>query len=124
VAWLGRALQGDLGDSYRLRQDVPDLIGDRLPLTLQLIGLAILIAIAVAILLGVIQAHRRNSALDYGAALRPRRPELAGLLHRDRRGAGVRGLAGLAAGLGSGQDPDQLRHLILPAVASLLERSP
>ena len=49
VAWLGRALQGDLGESYRLRQDVVSLIADRLPLTLQLVGLAMLIAVAVAI---------------------------------------------------------------------------
>jgi peptide/nickel transport system permease protein len=69
VAWLGRALQGDLGDSYRLRQDVVGLIADRLPLTIELIVLSILIAIAVAIPLGVIQAHRRDSAVDYAGSL-------------------------------------------------------
>src|SRR5919112_5138736 len=37
VAWLGRALVLDLGESYRLRQDVVGLIADRLPITLQLV---------------------------------------------------------------------------------------
>jgi peptide/nickel transport system permease protein len=122
VAWLGRALQGDLGDSYRLRQDVLDLIGDRLPLTLQLIGLAILIAIAVAIPLGVIQAHRRNSAVDYGGSLFA----LVGLSSPVYFTAIVGVLVfavwlGWLPAFGSGQGPlDQLRHLILPAVALAL----
>jgi peptide/nickel transport system permease protein len=122
VAWLGRALQGDLGDSYRLRQDVLDLIGNRLPLTLQLIGLAILIAIAVAIPLGVIQAHRRNSAVDYGGSLFA----LIGLSSPVYFTAIVGVLVfavwlGWLPAFGSGQGPlDQFRHLVLPAVALAL----
>jgi len=122
VAWLGRALQGDLGDSYRLRQDVLGLIGDRLPLTLQLIGLAILIAIAVAIPLGVIQAHRRNSAVDYGGSLFA----LVGLSSPVYFTAIVGVLVfavwlGWLPAFGVGKDPlDQLRHMILPSVALAL----
>jgi peptide/nickel transport system permease protein len=122
VAWLGRALQGDLGDSYRLRQDVMGLIGDRLPLTIQLIGLAILIAVAIAIPLGVLQAHRRNSALDYVGSLLA----LIGLSSPVYFTAIV-GVLVFAVGLGwlpafgAGRDPlDQLRHLILPAGALAL----
>ena len=119
VSWLGRALQGDLGDSYRLRQDVMGLIGDRLPLTLQLIGLAILIAVVVAIPLGVIQAHRRNSAVDYGGSL----VALIGLSSPVYFTAIVGVLVfavwlGWLPAFGAGRDPlDQLRHLILPATA-------
>jgi peptide/nickel transport system permease protein len=122
VAWLGRAFQGDLGDSYRLRQDVLGLIGDRLPLTLQLIGLAILIAVMVAIPLGVIQAHRRNSAVDYGGSL----VALVGLSSPVYFTAIVGVLVfavwlGWLPAFGAGQNPlDQLRHLILPAVALAL----
>jgi peptide/nickel transport system permease protein len=122
VAWLGRALQGDLGDSYRLRQDVMGLIGDRLPLTIQLIGLAILIAVAIAIPVGVLQAHRRNSALDYVGSLLA----LIGLSSPVYFTAIV-GVLVFAVGLGwlpafgAGRDPlDQLRHLILPAGALAL----
>lgn len=122
VAWLGRALQGDLGDSYRLRQDVLDLIGDRLPLTIQLLGLAILIAVAVAIPLGVIQAHRSNSAMDYvGSFL-----ALVGLSSPVYFTAIV-GVLVFAVWLrwlpafGAGDGPlDQLRHLILPSTALAL----
>ena len=122
VAWLGRALQGDLGDSYRLRQDVLGLIGDRLPLTLQLIGLAILIAIAVAIPLGVIQAHRRNTAVDYGGSLFA----LLGLSSPVYFTAIVGVLVfavwlGWLPAFGVGKDPlDQVRHMILPSVALAL----
>jgi peptide/nickel transport system permease protein len=122
VAWLGRALQGDLGDSYRLRQDVLDLIGDRLPLTVQLIALAILIAVAVAIPLGVIQAHRRNSAVDYGGSLFA----LIGLSAPVYFSAIVGVLVfavwlGWLPAFGAGEGPlDQLRHMILPSVALAL----
>ena len=122
VAWLGRALQGDLGDSYRLRQDVLGLITERLPLTLELIGLAILIAIVVAIPLGVIQAHRRDSAIDYAGSLLA----LIGLSSPVYFTAIVGVLVfavwlGWLPAFGSGDGLlDQLRHLILPSVALAL----
>ena len=48
VSWLGRALTGDLGQSYRLRQDVAGLIADRLVITLELVVLSMVIAVASA----------------------------------------------------------------------------
>ncbi len=122
VAWLGRVFQGDLGESYRLRQDVVSLIAQRLPLTLQLVGLSMLIAIVVAIPLGVVQAVKRNSAVDYAGSLLA----LIGLSSPVYFTA-IIGVLVFAVGLGwlpafgSGSDPiDQLRHLILPAVALAL----
>lgn len=122
VAWLGRALQGDLGQSYRLRQDVVSLIAERLPLTLELIALSMLIAVVVAVPLGVAQAYRRNSLLDYAGSL----IALVGLSSPVYFTAIV-GVLVFAVGLGwlpafgSGRDPvDQLRHLILPAVSLAL----
>jgi len=122
VAWLGRALQGDLGDSYRLRQDVVDLIGGRLPLTLELVGLAILITIVVAIPLGVIQAHRRDSRIDYAGSLLA----LIGLSSPVYFTAIVGVLVfavwlGWLPAFGAGRGfLDQLYHLILPACALAL----
>ena len=122
VAWLGRALSGDLGQSYRLRQDVVSLIADRLPLTIQLVGLSMLLAIAVAIPLGVLQAHRRNSVIDYVGSL----VALIGLSAPVYFTAIVGVLVfavwlGWLPAFGSGEDPlDQLRHLILPAGALAL----
>ncbi len=122
VAWLGRALGGDLGESYRLRQDVLSLIADRLPLTLELVGLSMLIAIAIAIPLGVIQAHRRDSAVDYLGSL----VALIGLSSPVYFSAIVGVLVfavwlGWLPAFGSGTNVlDQLRHLILPAGALAL----
>ena len=46
--WLWGVLQGDLGTSYMTRQPVLDTILERLPITLELSGLAIVLAVAVA----------------------------------------------------------------------------
>jgi peptide/nickel transport system permease protein len=63
--YLGRLLSGDLGESFQLNQTVGDLIGTRLPKTLVLTGLSTLVALLVAIPLGVWQAVRRNRPTDY-----------------------------------------------------------
>ena len=122
VAWLGRALQGDLGDSYRLRQDVVELILGRLGLTIELIVLSILIAVVIAIPLGVIQAHRRDSAVDYTGSFLA----LVGLSSPVYFTAIV-GVLVFAVWLdwlppfGAGEGfLDQLYHLILPASALAL----
>ncbi|MFE7118298.1 ABC transporter permease [Streptomyces sp. NPDC057654] len=65
VQYLGRLLSGDLGESYKLNQSVASLIGERLPKTLVLTGLSIVVAAILAIPLGIIQAVRRGKAADY-----------------------------------------------------------
>ncbi|MEV0264319.1 ABC transporter permease [Streptomyces sp. NPDC050617] len=65
VQYLGRLLTGDLGESYKLNQSVASLIGERLPKTLVLTGLSIVLAAILAIPLGIIQAVRRGKAADY-----------------------------------------------------------
>ncbi len=65
VHWLGRCLQGNLGYSWRNREQVTTLIGQKLPVTLQLGVMAFLIALAIGIPAGVIAAVRRNSIWDY-----------------------------------------------------------
>jgi peptide/nickel transport system permease protein len=57
-------LHGDLGTSYKLNEGVAYLIGLRLPKTLLLMALSYLVALAVAIPLGVLQAVRRNKVLE------------------------------------------------------------
>lgn len=56
VRFLGDLVQGDLGTSVTTPQSVGSMIGDALPVTLQLTGLAMLIAIVVALLLGTLAA--------------------------------------------------------------------
>ena len=65
--WLGRALQGDLGHSVYLKEDVSTVVFDRLPTTMLLGGCALSFAIALSIPMGVVAAMRPNSAIDRAA---------------------------------------------------------
>ena len=62
-------LRGDMGFSYIKGQDVTTLVFGRLPATVELAVAASVVAIALAIPLGVISATRRNEPVDYGATL-------------------------------------------------------
>jgi len=62
--WLGHAVRGDLGRSIRTNQPVTQAIVERLPVTLRLIGGAMLVSLCIAVPLGVISAVKRNSGVD------------------------------------------------------------
>ena len=64
VAWLGRTLQGDFGRSIRTHQRVGEAILERLPATLELTTTALLFSVTVGLVVGIISALNRNSALD------------------------------------------------------------
>ncbi len=63
--WLGHLLQGNLGYSWNLNQSVASLLGSHVPKTLILGGISTVLALIVAIPIGVWQAVRRNKAVDY-----------------------------------------------------------
>lgn len=65
-AWVTDALGGDLGRSYRTGQAVKDAILERLPVTLEVGGMAILFALAGAVPLGMLSAYRAGTSLDRG----------------------------------------------------------
>jgi peptide/nickel transport system permease protein len=65
LTWLGRVLSGNLGRSLRLNQSVGALLAASLPRTLVLTGLSTLIALLIAVPVGLVQAVRRNSAVDH-----------------------------------------------------------
>ncbi len=65
--WLRGVSHGDLGESVRTQQPVLSLILEKLPVTLELGALAMLIAVAIGIPAGVISAVKRGSAWDYAA---------------------------------------------------------
>lgn len=65
--WISRAFQGDLGDSLRNTEPVSAILRDALPITMELIFLALLIAVVVGVPLGVISATRRDGAGDYAS---------------------------------------------------------
>ena len=64
LLWLGHLLQGNLGFSWTLDQSVSSLLGSHLPKTIWLVGLVVL-ALIVAVPIGVWQAVRRNGPVDY-----------------------------------------------------------
>jgi peptide/nickel transport system permease protein len=63
-SWVCRVARGDLGESIRHRRSVSSLIGERLPHTLLLNGLALLLALLIGIPAGVASAVRRGSLFD------------------------------------------------------------
>jgi len=67
LTFLSHVLHGNLGYSYRLNQSVDSLVAHELPNDLILVGMALLLALAISIPLGVAQAVRRNRALDHVA---------------------------------------------------------
>ena len=64
LRWIGLALRGDLGESIRTRQSVAGTVAIKLPITLELACLSLLVAITIAIPAGVIAAVRRNTPWD------------------------------------------------------------
>lgn len=60
AAWLGRVVQGDLGTSWRSGRPVADEIARRLPATLTLLGLALVVSVVVALVLALISAAYRD----------------------------------------------------------------
>src|SRR5690606_31537446 len=65
AVWLGNVVQGDLGRSLVNNPPVARILMDRLPATVQLTTGAFLVAVLVAVPVGVISAVRRGSLLDY-----------------------------------------------------------
>lgn len=62
--FISRAVQGDFGMSLRYEQPAMQLVLDRLPATLELSGVALAMAISVAVPLAILAATFRGSAVD------------------------------------------------------------
>ena len=119
--WLGHVVRGDLGTSTRTGLGVGSTIVDRLPVTLELAFLSLLVAIAIGLSLGVLAAVRRGSVSDYVGST----AALVGL-SVPHFWLGLMLILVFSIGLGilpaSGfvplaADPiDNLRHMLLPAI--------
>jgi len=62
--WAGRMLTGDLGESFFFKKTVASLIGERIEPTLSLSFFTIVLAVLIAVPLGVLAAHRHGSWID------------------------------------------------------------
>ena len=64
LRWVALALRGDLGHSIRTRESVIHTVATKLPITMELAFLSLLIAVSIAIPAGVLAAVRRNTVWD------------------------------------------------------------
>jgi peptide/nickel transport system permease protein len=64
IKWIGLVLQGDLGNSFFSKLPVANMIGQRLPQTLELTVTAEICTLTLALLLGIISAIKQYSILD------------------------------------------------------------
>jgi peptide/nickel transport system permease protein len=121
LAWAGSAIHGDFGYSRIYAQPAADVIGDRLGNTVLLMGAAFVLALALALPLGMLAAWRSGHPLDHGINL----VAFAGIsvpqfwlaILAIILFAVILGWLP-AGGMGDGSIEGTLRHLILP-VATL-----
>jgi peptide/nickel transport system permease protein len=72
LLWIGPALRGDLGNDYRSNRPVSTLLRQRLPVTLQLTAMAMLVAVTLALAIGLLVTvfpRRPNPALAEGFSI-------------------------------------------------------
>lgn len=65
LTWIGNALTGDLGISLRTNQPVLELIGQKLPVTIQLATMAMVFAMLIGIPAGIFSAVKKGTVVDY-----------------------------------------------------------
>ncbi|MFF4647155.1 ABC transporter permease [Streptomyces sp. NPDC001389] len=122
LRWLGDVLHGDFGRSITYRTDVSRLLADRLPTTLVLIAMSLVVVVAVGLLLGRIAAVRggaTDSAILVTTTLAVGTPSFVAAVL-------LQGLFAVdlgwfpSSGTGEGGFGDLVRHLVLPSVALAL----
>lgn len=65
VYWIKGVVTGDLGESMRLKEPVSRLVAQKLPVTLQLATMAMIIAILIGVPAGIISAVKKGTVWDY-----------------------------------------------------------
>lgn len=67
--WISNAVRGDLGTSLRTSQPVGEVLIDRLEVTVELGILSLILAVAIAVPIGILAGSRPGTPLDYGLTL-------------------------------------------------------
>jgi len=67
--WLKNAVRGDFGTAYLINRPVTEVIFERLPATLLLMGASMLITLLLAVPLGVISAIKKNKFFDHAVTV-------------------------------------------------------
>ena len=63
--WLGGVLRFDFGDSLRQRTPVSEMLREKLPVTIEMSTLGLLVSLLIAVPVGIIAAIRQDSLIDY-----------------------------------------------------------
>jgi len=63
--WLGGILKGDMGESIKFRRPVSEMINERVPNTLLLVGASFFVTLLLAIPIGIFSARKPYSTFDY-----------------------------------------------------------
>ncbi|SSC71372.1 unnamed protein product [Ciceribacter sp. T2.26MG-112.2] len=63
--WIANVLQGDFGISLRTNQPVLELIGEKLPVTIQLAVMSMIFAFIIGVPIGILAAVKKNTVPDY-----------------------------------------------------------
>ena len=114
--WVGGVLRGDLGESLRTQQQVLELVLQKLPVTIELAGMAMLIALIIGIPAGILAAVKCGTVLGRpGQCGGAEGHQHAQFLARHPDDPAVLGAAGLAAGLGPARQPGRDDHAGLRA---------
>ena len=69
LMWLGKALRGDFGMSLAHRQPALDVVMQRMPATLQLSAVGIVVCLLASIPFGILSAVKRGTPVDYGGRI-------------------------------------------------------
>ena len=69
LEWIGGVVKGDFGDSLWFESSVMTELGDRIPVTVELAILSIIMAVVVAVPLGIVSAIRPDSPVEYAARI-------------------------------------------------------
>ncbi len=67
LRWIGGVVQGDFGESIRIQQPVSELILEKLPVTIELAVLSMLIALLIGVPMGILSAVKNGKWVDYAA---------------------------------------------------------
>ena len=128
VIWLKEALTGNLGFSYQTKRPVIEMIVEKLPVTISLMGTALALAVSVGVVFGVLSALRQYSLIDYSLSV-----VSFFMISIPQFFFALSGMLIFAVWLGwlpvfgmwtAGRDPeigDVIRHAILPISALMLQ---
>ncbi len=130
VRWLSNVAQGNLGRSFQYGDSVSTMIAQRIPATLELMMVTLIISIFLGVALGTISALRQYSSLDYGLTF----VGFAGISIPDffmgmilifvfALRLGWFPTSGMVTAGSEFSLADNLRHIILPALALALVRT-